>query len=277
MPSTKVHFLDVQQGNMVLIQCGDNSNIIVDCHITDDNHQSVMSFLKKCGVEKVDVFCATHRDADHIEGAAKLESVFFFGKMWDSGYTREDEKNLPDTYKEHAALWRRYKTNNKAKVVKTGNSESRANTLINCVSGMDACKPDEPNDQGLVLEVRDSQYPNAGSVLLTGDISRTGWLQGEVGSRVSKPVGVLMASHHGSNSFFETESTPPDWDESHLKDLRTHTTVISVGKDNQHGHPKLEALKAYERHSRNGSDSVLRTDKQGSISFQAGVNGWRRI
>ena len=37
--ATTVHFLDVGQGNMVLIQCSDGTNFMVDCNITEGNKE----------------------------------------------------------------------------------------------------------------------------------------------------------------------------------------------------------------------------------------------
>ena len=270
-PATRVHFLDVQQGNMVLIQCTDGTNIIVDCHITDDNHDSVMSYLRKCEVNRVNVFCATHRDADHITGTKKLEARFSFNEIWDSGYTRDDETDLPDAYTEYVTLWSRYKPQRKTRVLNAGNRLEYGRTIIACVSSRDSAKPGTVNDQGLVLAVRD-RYTH-GTVLLTGDISRTGWDAGNIEQRLKgETVVVLMASHHGSNSFFELEGPDNEWDDKHLAALKPQKTIVSVG-ENSHGHPDSEAMRAYERYSR----VVFRTDLEGHISLQPQSGTWKRV
>ena len=43
--ATTVHFVDVGQGNMVLIQCSDGTNFMVDCNITEGNKNRVLSYV----------------------------------------------------------------------------------------------------------------------------------------------------------------------------------------------------------------------------------------
>ena len=255
--STSVHFLNVQQGNMVLVRCDDGTNIVVDCNINNDNKRSVISYLREAYVDSINVFCATHRDVDHITGVKYLAQLFSVQQMWDSGYRRDTEHDLPDAYREYQHLWSAHARYGTARIIRAGGTFRHGSTLITCLSANDQSKPDTVNDRGLVLEISDGYA--WGSILLTGDISRTGWHKGKLTERVKGKVGVLMASHHGSNSFFEDEQN--GFDAAHLRAMKPDHTIISVGK-NPHEHPDRRALNAYQQHS----GRVLRTDQEGHIS-----------
>ena len=43
--ATVIHFIDVGQGNMVLVQCADGTNLMVDCNITEGNKNRVLNYV----------------------------------------------------------------------------------------------------------------------------------------------------------------------------------------------------------------------------------------
>ena len=49
--ATTVNFVDVGQGNMVLIQCSDGTHFMVDCNITEGNKNRVLVTVQTSGVE----------------------------------------------------------------------------------------------------------------------------------------------------------------------------------------------------------------------------------
>jgi competence protein ComEC len=77
---------------------------------------------------------------------------------------------------------------------------------------------------------------------------------------------VVKVAHHGSGNL----------DEDLMESVRAPVAVISVGKDNDYGHPSPKALGVLHR---NGY-GVYRTDQRGDIAIVAkgGVVGvtWRR-
>lgn len=73
-----------------------------------------------------------------------------------------------------------------------------------------------------------------------------------------KNIDVLLAGHHGSSYSTSTELfslTSPRF------------LVVSVGEGNPHGHPSSEVVFRAESTKRVESDYLLRTDKNGTISF----------
>jgi beta-lactamase superfamily II metal-dependent hydrolase len=81
-----VHFINVGQGNMVLIVIPGNHIIVNDCNITSENEENVLSYVGKIiGESSIDIFINSHRDADHMRGIKKLNEKFGIGEIWDSG------------------------------------------------------------------------------------------------------------------------------------------------------------------------------------------------
>jgi len=80
----KVHFLDVGQGDSILIQSHDGKNILVDGG-TKASGDKVVSFLKEKGVKKLDYVVATHPDADHIGGLIAVVNAFPVTNFVNSG------------------------------------------------------------------------------------------------------------------------------------------------------------------------------------------------
>ena len=73
---------------------------------------------------------------------------------------------------------------------------------------------------------------------------------------------VLKSAHHGS----KTSSS-----EAFLEAVNPQVVVISVGKDNDFGHPSPEVM---ERYTERGL-TVFRTDEQGTIEFSTdGAQLW---
>lgn len=71
--NTIIHFIDVGQGNMVLIESSSGDKFICDCNVKGDNEDRVLSYLDGViGVETpITTFICTHRDADHMRELEK--------------------------------------------------------------------------------------------------------------------------------------------------------------------------------------------------------------
>src|SRR5699024_8316657 len=100
-----VHFIDVGQGDSILVQSPNGKNMLID---GGDKSASgkVVSFLKSKGVSTIDVVVATHAHSDHIGGLIAVLDNFKVNQFIDSGkaHTTQtyyqllqsiDEKNIP--------------------------------------------------------------------------------------------------------------------------------------------------------------------------------------
>ena len=275
--STIVHFIDVGQGNMVLVECANGDNFVVDCNITEDNEDRVLKYVAaQIGWgSKLKAFICSHRDADHMRGVRKLHGKFPIQKIWDSDYpgTSTDSSE----YEAYMRLRREVGS----RVIKKKTYHDYGRTRFRYMSAKDDRLPDNANAQGIILKVeqRTSGMSSVeASTMLTGDSDGTTWKRGVMQDYAASDVScdILLAGHHGSKTFFEDPDTSQYYYTRHLQDMSPVMVVVSVG-DNSYGHPDPEALSLYRKYAR-GSDKgnkVFRTDKQGTmkLTLKAG-GGW---
>ncbi|MGI6078725.1 MAG: MBL fold metallo-hydrolase, partial [Fastidiosipilaceae bacterium] len=62
----KVHFINVGQGDSILVQFHNGQTMLIDAGPDD----SVVSYLNQQGIKKINYLVATHPHADHIGGMA---------------------------------------------------------------------------------------------------------------------------------------------------------------------------------------------------------------
>lgn len=214
----KVHFINVGQGDSILIQSGNGKNMLVDGG-TKAQGPKVVSFLKAKGVTKLDVVVATHPDADHIGGLISVLNNFPVAKFVDSG-----KVHTTDTYYEMLQL---IDTKNiPFEVARTGQKIGFDNVLGIQVLNADSTASDN-NDASIVLKAKYGKV----SFLLTGDADVA--IENTMMSKYDVKSTYLKAGHHGSN----TSSSA-----NFINAVRPAGTVLSYGKDNSYGHPHKEVV-----------------------------------
>ena len=172
--ATTIHFIDVGQGNMVLVQYSNNTNVVVDCNITDANKDRVLNYVaKQIGDKgKLHAFICTHRDADHMRGVRSLHNRFPIGSVWDSEYPGTTTDS--DEYKAYMQLRRDVGS----KVINKNTKSDYGYTRLRFLSAKDDRLPKNANDQGIVIKVEElnsSKSKALGSTILTGDGSYATW------------------------------------------------------------------------------------------------------
>lgn len=213
----RVHFIDVGQGDSILIESPNGKTMLVDGGVKGAGQQ-VVSYLRELGVSKLDIVVATHPDADHIGGLIPVLNSMTIEQFYDSGkvHTSQtfeemlmliDEKNIPydvptpgDNIKFDEDV-----------TVKVLNANEQAS---------------DNNDASIVLKI---VYGNV-SFLLTGDAGIA--LEKEM-MQYDVSATVLKAGHHGSN----TSSS-----EDFIRAVKPEVTILSYGKDNKYGHPHAEVV-----------------------------------
>lgn len=96
--NTVIHFIDVGQGNMVLIESSDGGFYLCDCNITNNNEDEVLDCLGDVfgWGENISAFICTHRDADHMRGIKKYINISLFN-LYGVAVTREQLLILSNT------------------------------------------------------------------------------------------------------------------------------------------------------------------------------------
>ncbi|PNY81505.1 ComEC/Rec2 family competence protein [Deinococcus koreensis] len=239
-----VRFLDVGQGDAVLIRSPEGKTLLVDGGRSSDRLQA---HLKTFGVRKIDLLVATHADADHIAGlvgtAEQRPTLFINNGL--AGTTQTWERLV-------SALQGADTTFQKAsgQLIRLGSLDVQ---VIAPPPGV----PDDQNNHSVGLALRFGQF----RALMTGDSERpetTAWLE-QGRAELQGPFQLYKSIHHGAST-----GDHAAW----LAAVRPENVVISVG-DNSYGHPTPATLALY-RHS---GIRVYRTDQQGTVSFTARSDG----
>lgn len=213
----QVHFIDVGQGDSILIESPSGKTMLIDGGVKGAGQQ-IVSYLKELGINKLDIVVATHPDADHIGGLIPVLDNMTIEQFYDSGkvhtsqtfeemLTRIDEKNIP------------------YHVPKIGDDiEFDKEVNVKVLNANDQAT--DNNDASIVLKMT---YGNV-SFLLTGDAGVA--LEKEM-LQYDVKATVLKAGHHGSN----TSSS-----EEFIQAVKPEVTILSYGEDNKYGHPHAEIV-----------------------------------
>lgn len=272
--STVIHFIDVGQGNMVLIETTDGRFYICDCNVINDNEDGVLDYLGSVigwGTE-VSAFICTHRDSDHMRGVNTIHQYFPIQSIWDSGYPGTTT-NSPE-YRDYMNLRRAIGSQEKKKCT----YQDLGMTRLRYLSAIDDRLENNANAQGLVIKIEHWNNNDVGaSVMLTGDCDAETWRYGILKDYSKSDVksSMLMAGHHGSIAFFDDPADTDNYYTEHLRAIDPAMTIVSVG-DNSHGHPSEKALELYKKYSR-GSDrgnKLYTTQEKGTIKLALKDDGW---
>lgn len=243
-PSTpgplKVHFLDVGQADSILVQLPNGQNMLVDAGNNDDGN-TVVNYLKKAGVKKIDYLVGTHPHEDHIGGLDIVIKSFDIGNVYMPRVTHTT-KTYEDVLKAVQAKGLKITPS------KAGVEVVNTNGLSAVVLAPHRASYEELNNYSAVIKVTFGQV----SFLLTGDAEEQSEFEMLASSVVSPKADVLKVGHHGSSS-----STSIRF----LKAVNPKYTVISVGAGNDYGHPHKETLERLK------GLKVYRTDLNGTIVF----------
>ena len=251
--SFTVYFLDVGEGDAAVI-CSGGYTLMIDGGDAS-NSSLIYSFLKKNDIDRIDYVVCTHPDADHSGGLSGALNYASAGVVFCS--TPEDDT---ETFHDFQKILQKQK--NRIIVPDAGDVFSLGEAKVTILS------PERREEFGdntsLVLRI---EYGKT-SFLFTGD-AETEQEKKLIKSGMELESTVLKVGHHGSSS-----STS----DAFLNKISPKYAVISVGGDNQYGHPTQETLDRLQKKE----VELYRTDMQGMItcssdgekvSFQTEKNG----
>jgi competence protein ComEC len=251
-PSLRLTFLDVGQGDSILIEFPGRKKMLVDGGGAVDagfdiGELVVSPFLWRLGIKKLDYLVLTHGHPDHLNGLLSVARNFRVTEFW--------EAFSPEQSPAYAALQRTLERAERRRRVFRGFRHREGPVRIEALHP----EPSVPlarkasNDDSLVLRLtQDGQ-----SFLLAADVGAEAE-QDIIDSRRAIRSCVLKSPHHGSR----TSSS-----NAFLAAVEPEVVIISAGRSNSYGVPHPEILERY----RAAGARILRTDRDGAV--EVSVNG----
>lgn len=244
-PLLSIHIIDVGQGDSILIQTPNKTNILVDGG-HEDSSLIIKKFLKTKKVKNIDFIIATHPDTDHIGSLDEIIDKFNVSKL----YLPNKETNS-DAY--YNLIQSCDKKNIKPQYLTRGDKINLDDNIKLTVLNPSYTHMDN-NSNSIVFKL---DYKNK-SFLFTGDATSENEMD-IINNFNLQDIDFLKVSHHGSKN---------SSNEEFLKAISPDVATISSGYNNTYGHPHKDTLLRLSQ----TDTKVYRTDKQGHISFYSDGN-----
>lgn len=231
----KVHYINVGQADSTLIQI-DGKNILIDA---GNNDNLAYNYLKAQGISKLDYVIATHPHADHIGGMANIINDFTVGKFYAPKETTTTTvfENLVKSLQSKGL---------KITVPTPGENIYIGNAVLTFLAPNNSTYEDL-NNYSIVTRIK---YGNT-SFIFEGDAEDIS--ENEIlAKQLDISANVIKIGHHGSSS-----STT----KAYLDKVNPQYAVISVGANNDYGHPNKDILNRLTAKN----IKVFRTDISGTI------------
>jgi competence protein ComEC len=249
-----VHFLDVGQGDAVLLRSPAGRWLLIDGGprgpAGDAGRRVVVPFLRSHGASGLAAVVATHAHLDHFGGLPAVLEAFDPVLVLEPGLPVPDAGYLGflSAVESDGAQWRPARRGDRLEL------DGVTIEVLSPDSGW-AVSQTDINEESVVLLVT---Y-GATRLVFAGDagLPTEAHLAGRIGR-----VALLKVGHHGSRG-----ATSDRW----LDELQPEDAVISVGARNRYGHPAPEVLARLRAHG----VTVFRTDEQGTITFTVSGHGTR--
>ena len=203
-----VRFLDVGQGDSILLSCGEDTMLIDGGPVEEG--QFLVSRLNRLDVTELTYVVNTHPDEDHCGGLAAVLAKYPAEHVYSSvtEYTTKVFSNVVKYTEEQGR---------QIEVPQTGTHWSLGSAAVTVIGPVQEYS--DPNNGSLVLRV---DYGGT-SFLFTGDMEQKA--EGDLlESGADVHADVLKAGHHGS---------PTSSSEAFLTAVQPSVAVISVGADNE--------------------------------------------
>lgn len=236
----EINYIDVGQGNAVLVKNKDKSLLIDGGNRSNSSYY--YNYIKNKNIKKIDYMIASHYDEDHIAGLISILENY------------EVLNVLAPAYKKDTKIYKSFKkslSNSNAKLInpKQGDKFYLGDAKVE-IFWPKVYRNRIDNDNSIVVKI---SYGNM-SFLFPADASKNVEDQ-LIYSGYNLKSDVLMLGHHGSKYSSSKEF---------VKEVNPKLAIISVGKNNRYKHPSNEVLNLLNKEN----IKILRTDLDGNITIK---------
>ena len=248
-PSAAVTFLDVGQGDAVLLQSGGQSCLVDAGHVTAA--QDLLREMHQQDVQALDYLVLTHPDADHIGGALSVLRQFPVGEILVSSADIDSEASGW----QDDILWEAQSQGIPVTAVQAGETFPLGEGTITILLA-DYPSGGGTNDRSVCLRFAAGSF----SFLDTGDAEQKA--EAELVRLYGEQLRstVMKAGHHGSSTSNSRAL---------LQAVQPQAVGISCGAGNDYGHPHRETLETLEA----VGAQVFRTDQLGTFTITWDTEG----
>ncbi|WP_242985956.1 ComEC/Rec2 family competence protein [Oceanobacillus zhaokaii] len=219
----EVHFIDVGQGDSILIQTPTEKTILIDGGPPKAGKR-VVDYLNKLGIKQIDLLIATHPDVDHIGGLKKVMKEVAVKQVIDSG-----KLHFTNTYASYALEIR--KQGIPIKVAKI-NEPILLDPDVK-IKVLNANSKNKTNNQSsLVLKVSYKEV----DFLLMGDVEME--QEKTLLEKHNLEAEIVKIAHHGSDT-----STSYQF----LHEVNPQIAILTYRIGNDYGHPVERVIDNLDR------------------------------
>lgn len=233
----KVHFINVGQADCILVQDG-NSNMLIDAGNNNDSN-TVISYLKKQNINKLDYVIGTHPHEDHIGSLDDVIKEFNIGKVYMPKVTHTSK-----TFKD---VVNAIKNKNLSITTPTPGTSFTLGSSTATILAPNSSEYEDLNNYSIVIKLTHGNN----SFMFTGDAEDVSEKE-MIKKGFDLKADVLKLGHHGSSSSSTVEF---------LNKVNPKYAVIMTEKNNSYGHPHKEVMDKLK----SKGITVYRTDENNTI------------
>ncbi len=240
----RVHILDVGQADCILIQ-GPERVLVIDGGESGDA-STIIQYLQKQGVERIDYYLNTHPHSDHYGGITQVMQAIPTGEFF---HHPVPEEHTPTTRSYQKLIQYLLDSKTKTTVLDPGDTlDLGGGAVLTILAPLEGYE--DMNNNSLVGRLTFGER----AFLFTGDAEKKSE-KAILESGVELSADVYSIPHHGSNTGMT---------QKFLDQVKPQYATISVGKDNDYGHPHRDTIQRLSE----GEIPCLRTDLLGNIVFE---------
>ena len=243
-----VEFLDVGQGDAILIRSPEGKTALIDAGPHKD---LAAELLRRRGIKSLDLVVVSHHHADHYGGMEEVIREFkprvFLASA--SSHTTPRYLRLLELVRDRGI--QAIQPTDRPRRIELG-------SVVLTVFPQAPEDRSEENNNSIGIRAQHGSF----SVLLPGDAEQAErrWWERTV-PRLCAGCTVLKLAHHGSHN-----GTDAPW----LEMVKPELAVASMGKGNDYGHPSPQTLALLARLG----IPLLRTDVDGTVTIESDGERW---